>query len=86
MATLRAVDIPDDQTIACEETVAMLEAMLELAKQGKIHGAMLVAECAEPGTMLTKWTNSMDFRRRMANLELLKLDWYMSLHGEAEEK
>ena len=74
------LDIADDKTRACVDTIGVLEDALARARAGELHGVLVVGEL-DGGEIISMWTNALDFRKRMGSLELMKLNWMAEISG-----
>lgn len=74
------LDIVDHRAFVCEKTVQLFEGLLAEAKEGKIHGAMVFAE-TDDGMSMHCFTDSDNYEKRLAQIEMLKFQWMCDCAG-----
>ena len=62
------------------QTVSMLRRLLAEAEAGTLQGAMVFAEY-EDGAQLHVWSDTVDYQRRIAQVEQLKFLWMCESNG-----
>lgn len=80
----RIYELPTPERVAKADVVAKLEQLLEQARAGHIVDMMAVGT-TDDGCTFSCWTESLDFKTRLAMLETLKLDWYMTLYARKDD-
>lgn len=74
-------EVPPDQE-GPSRVVQLLERLLERARAGEFHGALVLTETMGEGSFCCHWTGSMNAMTRLGALEMLKHDWLTRLGGD----
>lgn len=78
--TLRAVDIPDHQTVVNLEAADILRRYLAMAESGQILDLVLVARCE--GSVKVVSTQTANLTTRVGMLEIAKMDMVIGLQRD----
>ncbi len=81
--SLREVDIADPATVVSNETVTLLEKVLDMAKRGELQEVVL-AGVLDNRDSYFGFTGTLRARERVALLEYAKWQWMRDWMGETE--